>query len=128
MSKEGLRVNGCDNASRIHFQVYGALAVSMLPFTIWCCYKHIKMHYSTSTSDKHLFRISIGVYLCTTLWSILGAITSFGVCHLSPDLWFNIWRIQRVLWILQWFCFISLLFTRYTSCITYIYIYITRHT
>lgn len=106
-------INGCGNVSRIHYIIYGILAISILPFAIWCCYKHIKHHYSTSSNNKLLFRLSTAVYLCTIFGSLFTTATSFGACILPLQLWFSIWNLQGLCWISQWFFFIWLLFSRF---------------
>ena len=105
-------INGCGNISKIHYIIYGIISISILPFAIWCCYKHIKHHRSTSSNNKLLFRLSIAVYICTILGSIFTTTTSFGACIIPPLLWFNIWNLQGLCWISQWFFFIWLLFSR----------------
>ena len=111
-------IAGCQTTWRIIYGSYGILGTSVLPLALWCSYKHIKYQAKTS-SNKLLYRLSIAVYLCTIAGSILTGITSFLGCFMSPALWFLIWYIQFIAWILQWFFFIWLLFSRYEHDMMY---------
>ena len=106
-------INGCGNISRIHYIIYGILAVLILPVAMWTIHKHIKLYHSTPSVSKLLFRLSITIYLCTIFGSSLTIITSFGACILTWGTWGFLWLIQSFLWVLQWQFFIILLFCRY---------------
>ena len=118
-SKPGT-INGCGNISKIHYIIYGILAISILPLAAWTCYKHIKLYYSPKSISKVLYRLSITIYLCTIFGSLLTVITSFGACIFIFRIWGSLWLFQSFLWILQWQFFIILLFCRYLFMHLYI--------
>lgn len=105
--------HGCGKLSRLHWTIFGILSISILPLAFWCSYKHIKHFYSTDSNAKLLFKLSIAVYLFTILGSLFTTITSFSACHISDTIWTSLWSLQGLCWILQWFFFVCLLFSRY---------------
>ena len=107
-------VTGCGTASRIHYTIYGILALTILPFVSWTFYRHVKIYYSNKSSvNKLLYRLSVAVYLCTIFGTLFTITTSFGACIISPQIWWQIWFMQNLFWLIQWFLYIGLLFSRY---------------
>ena len=110
-------LNGCRPIARLHYTIYGIIATSILPFTFWGVYKHIKFHYVQRSNNKNnnsLNRLTIALYICTILSLTITSATSFGACILSRNLWHLLWQTQSGFWIIQWFLFIFILFSRYT--------------
>ena len=106
-------LNGCSSVARIHYTTYGIIAVTILPVTFWGVYKHIQFHSSQISKNKSLNRLTMCLYLCTILSLVFTTITSFGACILANHLWHLSWNIQTAFWMLQWFSFIFILFSRF---------------
>ena len=120
-------VHGCGTASKIHYTIYGILALSILPFAIWTFYQHFKMYHSNnSLANKLLYKLSIAVYLCTVIGTFFTVTTSFGACIILPTIWWQLWFMQNLFWLTQWFLFIVLLFSRYLILCIPIFPYMTQ--
>ena len=114
MAEEEYSSAGCDITWRAVYISYGILSASVMPIAIWCSYKHIKSYYSDkSNHNKLLYRMSLAVYLITIIASIINTVSQFGSCNIAANIYYQLWYFQWICFILQWFFFIFLLFTRY---------------
>lgn len=108
-------LSGCGNVAKIHYIIYGLLAISIIPVTMWSIYNHRQYRKRENIKDKQLFvyRLSITIYVGTFIESLLSASTTFGACYLSRALWDSIWFFYCICFVFNWAIFLLLLFSRY---------------
>ena len=110
--------SSCTLAQKLIYGSYGVIGISVVPFAIWCTYKHVQFYHSNKTKKNKsnlLYRLSLAIYIATIISSISGTIATIIACYVPLSLWLKIWYIECIFWVLQWMFFILLLFSRYCT-------------